>query len=357
MEDLEESLFSHIKVRPTILSNGTNGTNGNSNNTNGKKRGNCTKGTSKPRDNVLLGNGSACYRRVTQKTAVDPTMIAGGALFIKVIRCIAKKELMKCILTVDDAVCGKAFKNTQRVFRAGDSVAIIHSRVYEEYSASQVTTIQPSKMLCDIAEEAETETDAKIDITEKSEIAPVKAINKVSTNDMDKAQERKKKRQYGRKEKDSSNVWFVVTTAKHGRSRLWQRNMELLRLFLEFGDVEYVEVETAAVGMARDLARVYHSKGGDQHTCYQVQMTPGTALWIDETLFYTKVVGCEETKEQAKEEEDFFKTPEKEEEERDSRAEEETAEAVKSNECKECTDWTIWNCYELWDMFHEEETM
>ena len=328
MEMLSVPLFTQAKSNPATLCNGSNVS------TDSRKRGNCTKGTRKPRDNVLLGNGSACYRRVAQKTPLT------GTAFIKVVHCAAKKDLLKCILTVDDIAGGKAFKNTQKVFRAGDRITIIHSRVYEEYSSGQVTSIQPHRMF------GRTTTTIKTTTTTKEAVSP-----------SSKSQNVQKKRQYGRKEKDSSNVWFVVTTAKHGRSRLWQRNMELLRLFLEFGDVEYVEVETAAVGMARDLARVYHSKGGDQHTCYQVQMTPGTALWIDETLFYTKVVGCEETKEQAKEEEDFFKTPEKEEEERDSRAEEETAEAVKSNECKECTDWTIWNCYELWDMFHEEETM
>ena len=105
---------------------------------------------------------------------------------------------------------------------------------------------------------------------------------------MDKAQERKKKRQYGRKEKDSSNVWLIVTAAEDGKSMLWQRNMELLKLFLVIGDVEYVEVEANAMGLATDLARVYHSKGGKQHKCYQVQATPDTALWIDEALFYTK---------------------------------------------------------------------
>ena len=135
MEMLSVPLFTQAKSNPATLCNGSNVS------TDSRKRGNCTKGTRKPRDNVLLGNGSACYRRVAQKTPLT------GTAFIKVVHCAAKKDLLKCILTVDDIAGGKAFKNTQKVFRAGDRITIIHSKVYDEYGVGQVAIIQPHRML------------------------------------------------------------------------------------------------------------------------------------------------------------------------------------------------------------------
>ena len=330
LEVLKKPLHTQPKSILVMLDN-------NSSSSNKSAKGeNHTKGTRKPRDNVLLRNGNACYRRVTQKTAVDPTTVA-GTISIKVVQCVAKKDLMKCILTVDDIAGGKTFRNTQKVFRAGDRITIIHSKVYDEYGVGQVAIIQPHRMLGGTT-------------TEKA--ATTKAVDK-------EQRKVKKKRQYGRKEKDSSNVWLIVTAKSNGKRKLWQRNMELLGVFLEFRRVEYLEVETTAVGLAADMARVYHNNGGEQHRCYQIQIIPNTALWIDEALFCTNTKEGEETGDQTKEEEEGFPkaTETEKEESRIEEEEEEVTEIMRNNEECECTEWMTWDCYEPWDTLWEEGTL
>ena len=299
---------------------------------------NHTRCISKPRDNVLLSNGNACYRHITERTVIPTTTV-----WVKVMQCVARKRLKKCILTVDDIVEGKTFKNTQFVFKAGDSVTIIHSRVCEEYGVGTAATIKPQRML-------------------GTEATKHNAGCKQRNNNNNK-------RQYGRKEKDASNVWLIVTTSD-GKSRLWQRNMELLGMFIEVKSVEHIEAEAGAVGMATDMARVCHRDGGDRHMCCKVQVTPDSALWIDEELLHTEPDKSGEVKRpegQTKEgniEKAIVAPPPQTQEENDDDDEEElktstiigTTETETGTGIEECeeTEWMALCYNEQLDMLYEE---
>ena len=104
------------------------------------------------KENVLLANGSACYRAITQlaQTAAGAAGGRGGGsengscggcgelvMWIRVVECVARTGLKKCVLTLRelDGREEKKFKNGAKVFKAGDRVTILWSRVYEEYAA------------------------------------------------------------------------------------------------------------------------------------------------------------------------------------------------------------------------------
>lgn len=95
------------------------------------------------RENVLFDNGSACYRAIYHE---EKTELPKEPLFLKVIRCRALTGLKKCVLTSEDLVEGnKTFKNGQKVFKAGDRVDIVHSKVYENFVERQRNSADSSK--------------------------------------------------------------------------------------------------------------------------------------------------------------------------------------------------------------------
>lgn len=310
-----------------------------------------TTSASKPRDNVLLGNGNACYRRITQRTAVPAT-----AVRVKVMECVARKRLRKCILTVDDIVQGKTFKNTQFVFKAGDSVTIIHSRLCDEYGVGTAATIKPQRMLGSMAETT-TSSNPSLEYKQMNN-----NNNDNNTDNDNHNHNKKKKRQYGRREKDASNVWLVVTTSD-GKSRLWQRNMELVGMFVEVESVGYMEAEVDAVGMATDMARVCHRDGGDKHMCCKVQVTPDSALWIDAELLHMRLCGSGEVrrldgelKVESTEEEHEHEQEERLDEEDETEATPTIPIGTSGSGAEECeeTGWMALSYNEQWDMLYEE---
>ena len=260
---------------------------------------------------VLLANGGACYRCITQ----DPEgALPVGTMCIRVVECVARVGLKKCFLTLEEFTAKeqKAFKNGQKVFKAGDSITIIWSEVYERYAAehglepgppappqlnpeTQVGDVNPKDAkgkVCEGGENGGTslknEGSAKED-GEKEDEAGSEEKN-VGVLEMIDGKERKgrrylgrRKKWYGRCEKDKKSVWIAVT-GKKGDTVLWQREMDLVGETVDVVRTGYLCVEVKGVGFVTEMARVYHNTGGKKHRCYRVQIAPSTMLWIDEEL-------------------------------------------------------------------------
>ena len=101
----------------------------------------------------------------------------------------------------------------------------------------------------------------------------------------------KKRRKYGREEKDGSNVWIIVR-GKDGEPKLWQRNMELVGSLVDIGSEQYMDVSVTGAGLASTTARVYHGDGGEQRLCFQFSVTQSRTLWVDRDLFYPAGTGA-----------------------------------------------------------------
>ena len=92
----------------------------------------CPEGyVNKVKENVLLGNGTACYRAV--EVELNPELPV-GCVYLRVVEYVAPVGLKKCYLTLEEYQSkSKKFANGQKVFKAGDTVSIIYSDVYERY--------------------------------------------------------------------------------------------------------------------------------------------------------------------------------------------------------------------------------
>lgn len=93
----------------------------------------CPEGyVNKAKENVLLGNGMACYRMVARE--INPEL-PKEVLFIKVVEYRAPIGLKKCFLTLDEYnnKDKKKFINGQKTFKEGDIVTVIWSSVFEKF--------------------------------------------------------------------------------------------------------------------------------------------------------------------------------------------------------------------------------
>lgn len=88
--------------------------------------------TNRPKENVLLGNGMACYRMVAMEN--DP-ILPEEEMYIKVIEFRAHMSLKKCYLTLDEYQNGtrKDTVNRKKIFKEGDTINVLYSDVFEKY--------------------------------------------------------------------------------------------------------------------------------------------------------------------------------------------------------------------------------
>ena len=248
------------------------------------------------KENVLLANGSACYR------AIDPcpdVEVSGKSMSLRVVECVARSGLKKCVLNLSELdERQKRFKNGAKVFKPGDRVTILCSRVYDEYLAMcPCFPLPPCAFL-----PCPTGIMVPRAIISYPSMSPLVLLPGAQGSDkiqMEATSDGKcdetlgsckdmapKKRNYGREEKDGSNVWIIVT-GKDGVSRLWQRNMELVGSLVDISSEQYMEVNVTGAGITSTMARVRHRSGGEQRLCYQFRVSQEHTLWVDRDLFYT----------------------------------------------------------------------
>ena len=96
----------------------------------------CPKGcVNKAKENVLLGNGTACYRMIARE--INP-VLPREEIFIKVVDFKAPVGLKKCYLTLGEYESrNKKFINGQKIFKQGDTISVVYSSVYERYMAGE----------------------------------------------------------------------------------------------------------------------------------------------------------------------------------------------------------------------------
>ena len=83
------------------------------------------------KENVLLGNGTACYRMIAKEVC---SILPTENMYLRVVEFTASLELKKGYLTLEEYVNkSKRLANGHKVFKKGDTVTIIYSAVYENY--------------------------------------------------------------------------------------------------------------------------------------------------------------------------------------------------------------------------------
>ena len=299
----------------------------------------CPKGcVSMPRENVLLGNGAACYRTIAKEK--DP-VLPEDDMYLWVVDFTAPVGLKKCYLTLEEYLYNtKKFTNGQKAFKEGDTVSIVRSAVYENYLETHTDDVCcappmpptneqlmgsypypcpfpmtpfPQQMLfsphidqfagfpAQQAPSTEKVMKMEMDVDTLRMAQPPEeegggengmGLYNVKEDEggwweEERPKETKTKKRESREYKDKSNVWVIVE-GKGGKRRLWQRNVELIGWILKGGTERLMAAKVVGVGYSFMKPRVASAPGGPRCKCYQVSIAPGTTLWVDEELFVGK---------------------------------------------------------------------